>query len=92
MAWRCWFLTARVAARRAPGALVDFRTGHRDILKYRDCTAVSKVDGSRSLIYNVPWTMMFTDDKVSYLEWCKAKTLELVKTGKVELPLPRPPP
>ena len=35
---------------------------------------------------------MFTDDKVSYLEWCKAKTLELVKTGKVELPLPRPPP
>ena len=65
---------------------------HRDILKYRDCTAVSKVDGSRSLIYNVPWTMMFTDDKVSYLEWCKAKTLELVKQGKVELPLPRPPP
>ena len=43
-------------------------------------------------VYNVPWTMMFTDDKVSYLEWCKAKTLELVKTGKVELPLPRPPP
>ena len=35
-------------------------TGHRDILKYRDCTAVSKVDGSRSLVYNVPWTMMFT--------------------------------
>ena len=34
----------------------------------------------------------FTDDKVSYLEWCKAKTLELVKQGKVELPLPRPPP
>ena len=33
---------------------------HRDILKYRDCTAVSKVDGSRSLVYNVPWTMMFT--------------------------------
>ena len=45
-----------------------------------------------SLVYNVPWTMMFTDDKVSYLEWCKAKTLELVKSGKVELPLPRPPP
>ena len=65
---------------------------HRDILKYRDCTAISKVDGSRSLVYNVPWTMMFTDDKVSYLEWCKAKTLELVKQGKVELPLPRPPP
>ena len=43
-------------------------------------------------VYNVPWTMMFTDDKVSYLEWCKAKTLELVKQGKVELPLPRPPP
>ena len=53
---------------------------------------MSKVDGSRSLIYNVPWTMMFTDDKVSYLEWCKAKTLEFVKQGKVELPLPRPPP
>ena len=34
----------------------------------------------------------FTDDKVSYLEWCKAKTLELVKQGKIELPLPRPPP
>ena len=65
---------------------------HRDILKYRDCTAISKVDGSRSLVYNVPWTMMFTDDKVSYLEWCKAKTLELVKLGKVKLPLPRPPP
>ena len=29
-------------------------------MKYRDCTAVSKVDGSRSLVYNVPWTMMFT--------------------------------
>ena len=99
---------------------------HRDILKYRDCTAISKVDGSRSLartcvtksflgddaaalaplnaieqasrrwpgdlsstqVYNVPWTMMFTDDKVSYLEWCKAKTSELVKQGKVELPVP----
>ena len=60
--------------------------------QYRDCTAVSKVDGSRSLVYNVPWTMMFTDDKGSYLEWCKAKTLELVKQGKIELPAPRPPP
>ena len=29
-------------------------------MKYRDCTAMSKVDGSRSLVYNVPWTMMFT--------------------------------
>ena len=59
---------------------------HRDILKYRDCTAPSKVDGTTSLVYNVPWTMMFTDDKGSYLAWCKAQTETMVKEGKVTLP------
>jgi len=56
----------------------------RDILKYRDCTAPSQVDGSTSLEFNVPWTMMFTDDNVSYLAWCKAKTAELVTEGKID--------
>ena len=59
---------------------------HRNILKYRDCTAPSKVDGTVSLVYNVPWTQMFTDDKVSYLAWCKSQTQELVKAGTITLP------
>jgi len=54
----------------------------RDILKYRDCTAPSQVDGTTSLVYNVPWTMMFTDDKISYLAWCKAQT-EMLKKSKL---------
>lgn len=59
---------------------------HRDILKYRDCTAVSQVDGTRSLVYNVPWTMMFNDDKVSYLQWCRAQTKAMVEKGEIKLP------
>jgi len=59
---------------------------HRDILKYRDCVAKSKVDGTTSLVYCVPWTQMFTDDKISYLAWCKSQTKTLIKEGKIKLP------
>jgi trimethylamine monooxygenase len=54
---------------------------HRSILTYRDCTAKSKVDGTSSLVYYVPWTKMFTDDTLSYLSWCKAQTDTLAKEG-----------
>ena len=85
---------------------------HREILKYGDCTAVSKGDGPRRALHrnhpqsatrprrdgfdgvgltglfshrvprdNVPWTMMFTDDKVSTWNGARPKTLELV-TGE----------
>jgi trimethylamine monooxygenase len=46
---------------------------HHDILTYRDQTAVSSVSGVRSLAFGMPWTKMFTDDKISYLAWCKAQ-------------------
>lgn len=54
---------------------------HRSILRYRDCTAKSKVDGTTSLVYCVPWAKMFTDDKVAYLSWCRAQTDTLMKQG-----------
>lgn len=60
---------------------------HRCILTYRDCTAKSKVVGHTSLVYCVPWTKMFTDDKAAYLAWCRAQTQTLVKGGlNLEIP------
>jgi trimethylamine monooxygenase len=55
---------------------------HRDILSYRDQTAISSVSHTRSLSYCVPWTKMFTDDKFAYLAWCKSQydTLNSVKS------------
>lgn len=55
---------------------------HHDILTYRDQTAISSVDGSKSLKYCQPWTMMFTDDKTHYLTWCKAETKRLKKLAE----------
>jgi trimethylamine monooxygenase len=46
---------------------------HHDILTYRDQSAMSYVSGVPSLKFGTPWVKMFTDDKYSYLAWCKAQ-------------------
>mgnify|MGYP007132282912 CR=1 FL=1 len=58
---------------------------HHSILTYRDQSAVSYVSGVPSLKgFGVPWLKMFTDDKASYLMWCKAQ-YEAIQNQKSKL-------
>lgn len=52
----------------------------KNILTYRDQSAVSPVSGVASLVFGMPWEKMFTDDKVAYLGWCKAQYEDQLRT------------
>lgn len=56
---------------------------HHNILTYRDQSAVSSVSGVASLVFGMPWVNMYTDDKVAYLAWCKAKYEETLTRSKL---------